>query len=126
MSAFRVERTRAQPSRNLCKWPGNRMSLVGHLADADSLRMSASRRSGRYITVHCANFRRWLVPAPRYTRDLRSIRFLLCTIQFYDGYAIDLCELIRTLYRVRMRSEETKDKAQFSAEAQNESSRPPN
>jgi hypothetical protein len=41
-------------------------------------------------------------------RDLRTIRFLRRTIQFYDGYAIDLYELIRALYLVRMRSEETK------------------
>jgi len=31
--------------------------------------------------------------------------------QFYDRYAIDLCELIRALYLGRMRSEETKDEA---------------
>src|SRR5713101_1788502 len=51
---------------------------------------------------------KWLVPAARYTRDLRAIRFRRRTIQFYDGRAIDLCELIRALYLVRMRSEETK------------------
>jgi hypothetical protein len=68
--------------------------------------------SGRSITAHFANRRRWLVPAPRYTRYLRTIRFLRRTIQFYDGYAIDLCELIRALYLVRMRSEETKDEAE--------------
>jgi hypothetical protein len=51
---------------------------------------------------------KWLVPAPRYTRDLRTIRFLRRTIQFYDGRAIDLCELMRALYLIRMRSEETK------------------
>ena len=49
--------------------------------------------------------------APRYTRDLRTIRFLLRTIQFYDGHTIDQCELIRALNLVRMRSEETKDEA---------------
>jgi hypothetical protein len=51
---------------------------------------------------------KWLVPAPRYTRDLRTIRFLRRTIQFYDGRAINLCELMRAMYLVRMRSEETK------------------
>jgi hypothetical protein len=32
---------------------------------------------------------KWLVPAPRYTRDLRTIQFLRRAIQFYDGRAID-------------------------------------
>jgi hypothetical protein len=61
------------------------------------------RRERYSITTHFANCRRWLAPAPRTPRDLRTIRFLRRTIQFYDGYAIDLYELIRALYLVRMR-----------------------
>jgi hypothetical protein len=90
--------------------------------------MAAFAVSGYSLTTHFANCRRWLAPAPRYTRDLRTIRFLRRTIQFYDGYAIDLYELIRALYLVRMRMKKQRMKrikAQFSAEAQNGSSRPP-
>jgi len=43
---------------------------------AQARRMAAFAVSGYSITTHFANCRRWLAPAPRYTRDLRTIRFL--------------------------------------------------
>jgi hypothetical protein len=41
-------------------------------------------------------------------RLFQTIRFLRLNILFYDGRIIDLYQLIRALYLVRMKGEETK------------------
>jgi hypothetical protein len=41
----------------------------------------------------------------------RIVHLARPNILFYDGYAIDLYQLVRALYLVRMKGEETKDEA---------------
>jgi prepilin-type processing-associated H-X9-DG protein len=47
----------------------------------------------------------------RTTPISRIVRFARPNILFYDGHAIDLHQLTRALYLVRMKGEETKEEA---------------